>query len=187
MSMFFLRIIKACADHLKPIVVTALNIGMQKTKVLTLKRDSVDLKHDFIILDKTKNGERREIPINQTVKETLNRIIRRVDLPYVFHDPKTGNCCKDVKTDFNAACRRTGIKDFRLHDLRHTFAPQLVMAGIDLTTIKELLGHKNLTMSLRYAHLAPSHKVKAVGILDSTINENLTIQKLYKKEGAAYL
>lgn len=64
----------------------------------------------------------------------------------------------------------------------HTFASQLVMAGIDITTIKELLGHKTLTMTLRYAYLATSHKIKAVDILDATINEMPTIQKLYKRE-----
>ena len=169
-------LINACADHLKPIVVTALNTGMRKTEVLTLKWDSVDLKNGFILLDKTKSGERREVPINQTVKDTLNKILRRVDISYVFHVQKTGNRYMDVKTAFNAACRRAGIKDFHFHDLRHTFASQLVMAGIDLTTIKELLGHKTLTMTLRYAHLAPSHKVKAVDILDSAINGNSTIQ-----------
>jgi integrase len=64
--------------------------------------------------------------------------------------------------------------------MRHTFASHLIMAGVDLTTVKELLGHKTLTMTLRYAHLAPSHKVKAVEILDNTINgEAPTIQKLY--------
>jgi site-specific recombinase XerD len=66
--------------------------------------------------------------------------------------------------------------------MRHTFASQLVMA---LTTVKELLGHKTLTMTLRYAHLAPSHKVKAVDILDKAINETSTIQKLYKMKGVA--
>jgi integrase len=179
------RLIDACADHLRPIVITALNTGMRKDEVLSLKWDSIDLRHGFILLDRTKNGERREIPINQTVRDILSKIMRRVDVPYAFHDRKTGKRYQDVKTGFKAACRRSGIKDFHFHDLRHTFASQLVMAGVDLTTVRELLGHKTLTMTLRYAHLAPSHKVKAVDILDSTLSERSTIQKLYKIEGAA--
>ncbi len=79
----------------------------------------------------------------------------------------------DIKRSFASALRKAGIKDFKFHDLRHTFASQLVMAGVDITTIKELLGHKTLTMTLRYAHLAPSHKVKAVDLLDAKINTGI--------------
>jgi integrase len=67
--------------------------------------------------------------------------------------------------------KKAGIKDFHFHDLRHTFASLLVMARDDLTTVSKLLGHKTLTMTLRYSHLAPSHKVKAVDLLDSKLNE----------------
>ena len=95
--------------------------------------------------------------------------MRYIDSPYVFTDDK-GNRFKDVKTSFHSALRRAGIKDFRFHDLRHTFASHLVMARIDLTTIKELFGHKDVTMTLRYAHLAPSHKSKAVAILDGVLS-----------------
>ena len=94
-------------------------------------------------------------------------------MPYVSCDPLyiTEKTYQDVKRSFASACRRAGIKDFRFHDLRHTFASHLVMAGADLTTVKNPLGHKTLTMTLRYSHLAPAHKMRAVDLLDSTLNE----------------
>jgi integrase len=92
-----------------------------------------------------------------------------------------GKAYQDVKRSFASACRRAGIKDFRFHDLRHTFASHLVMAGIDLTTVKELLGHKTIAMTMRYAHLAPAHKVKAVDVLDETLNGKSTAQLLHSK------
>jgi len=75
------------------------------------------------------------------------------------------------------------MKDFHFHDLRHTFASQLVMADVDLMTVKNLLGHRTLAMTLRYAHLAPSHKVKTVDILDDSFSQTTTIQKLYNSGG----
>jgi integrase len=185
------ELIQACPAHLKPIVIMALNTGMRKEEILSLKWEKhIDLKHNFILLDQTKNGDRREIPINGTVREVLTRLVKRtkpvidfktgdsLESPYVFVDAN-GERFKDVKRSFRSACRKAGIKDFRFHDLRHTFASHLVMAGIDITTVKDLLGHKTLTMTLRYAHLAPSHRVKAVDILDQTLNEKPTIQKVY--------
>ncbi|WP_353686754.1 site-specific integrase [Thermodesulfovibrio sp. 3462-1] len=153
-------LINACDPHLRPIVICALNTGMRKSEFLNLKWDQVDLKHGFIFLDKTKNGERREIPINDTLRITFNGLLRRLDTPYVFYDPATGKPYQDVKRSFASACRRAKIQDFRFHDLRHTFASHLVMAGVDLTTVKELLGHKTLTMTLRYSHLHQAIKLK---------------------------
>lgn len=163
----------------------AINTGMRKGEILNLKWENVDLKHGLILLDITKNGERREIPINETVRATLQALPRRLDIPHVFFNPKTGLPYRDIKGSFATALRRSKILDFRFHDLRHTFASHLVMANIDLTTVKELLGHKDIKMTLRYAHLAPSHKVKAVDVLDSTLNDTSTAQLLHnplKKE-----
>jgi len=188
------ELIKACHPHLKPIVVTALNTGMRKSEVLGLTWDKVDLKHGFILLDQgdTKNGERREIPINDTLRETLAELFqgtkerpRRIDIPYVFYDPTAEKAYKDVKRSFASACKRAKITNFHFHDTRHTFASLSVMGGVDLTTVKELLGHKHLTMTLRYAHLAPSHKVKAVDILDSVMNKKPSAQLEHKKEVAS--
>ncbi len=172
-------LIDACSPHLKPIVITAMNTGMRKQEILSLEWEkNIDLKHGFILLTDSKNGERREVPINATLMGTLRGIRRRLDSPYVFHDEK-GRRYQDVKKSFYAACRRASIKDFRFHDLRHTFASHLAMAGVDITTVKELLGHKTLAMTLRYAHLAPSHKVNAVSLLDSSLNDHSSIQKVY--------
>ena len=164
------NLINSCEPHLKPIVITALNTGMRKGEILSLKWDNVDLKHGFILLHKTKNGERREIPINTTLRGVLQGVTRRLDIPHVFYDHSTGRAYNDVKRSFSTALRRAGIKDFHFHDLRHTFASHLVMAGVDLTTVSRLLGHKTLAMTLRYAHLAPAHMVKAVELLDSSLS-----------------
>jgi integrase len=213
-------LISSCEPHLRPIVITALNTGMRKGEILSLKWENVDLRHGFILLDRTKNGERREIPVNSTLKEVLHGVSRRLDVPYVFYDPATGKRYQDVKRSFGTALKRVdihkcpdcsyqkakmrtketvidncpncgvkmavikGIQDFHFHDLRHTFASHLVMAGVDLTTVSRLLGHKSLTMTLRYSHLAPSHLVKAVDILDSTLNGKMNSTKKAQKEGA---
>ncbi len=89
---------------------------------------------------------------------------------HVFTD-RDGNPYKSVKKSFSTALRKAGIRDFRLHDARHTCASQMVMNGVDLATVKDLLGHKSLAMTLRYAHLAPEHKRKAVNILDKVLTK----------------
>ncbi len=192
-------LVSVCDEHLRPIVVTALHTGMRRGELLGLRWEQIDLQHGFITLTETKNGEGRQIPIDQTLRETINRLPRRFVekdgkrelLPYVFHDAKTLKPYASVKHSFTSALKRSGISDFHFHDLRHTFASQLAMAGVDLATIKELLGHKTIAMTLRYAHLAPAHRTKAVSILDSVLsaapaaeaNFTITAQET-KKESA---
>jgi len=173
-------LIEHCQGVTRDIVITALNTGMRKGEILNLKWDNIDLTHGFILLSTTKNGERREIPINQTLKDLFTNMPSRFRGGYVFCDAE-GKPYQDIKRSFNTACRKAGIKDFHFHDLRHTFASHLVMAGVDITTVKELLGHKTLTITLRYAHLAPSHKVRAVEILEAVQSGKSTIQKLYNE------
>ena len=107
----------------------------------------------------------------------LLSLTRRLDVPYVFYDPKTGNPYKEVKHSFKTALRRSKIQDFHF-DLRYTFASHLIMAGVDITTVSKLLGRKSLKMTLRYAHLAPSHMSNAVNMLDDVLNEKPISTKL---------
>ncbi|MCX8070093.1 MAG: site-specific integrase [Thermodesulfovibrionales bacterium] len=171
-------LINNCEPHLKPIVIMALNTGMRRGEILNLKWSNIDLKHGFILLDKTKNGERRELPINSTLRATLQSITRRIDVPYVFYNPETLKPFRDIKKSFSRACKRAGITDFHFHDLRHTFASHLVMSGVDLTTVSRLLGHKDIKMTLRYSHLAPDHVSNAVNVLDKVMNGNSISTKL---------
>lgn len=171
-------LIDACPDHLRPIVTVALNTGMRKNEILKLKWDQIN--HGFILLVDTKNGERREIPINENVRRVLTSTIRRLDVPFVFYDPTTLKPYGDIKHAFTSSCRRAGIVDFKFHDTRHTFASHLVMNGVDLATVRVLLGHKTLTMTLRYAHLAPAHKANAVGVLDQVFKGNTSTSSLQR-------
>ncbi len=169
------RLLTCCDRYLREIVTFALHTGCRRGEILGLTWDQVDLKHGFILLDVTKSGKRREIPINVTVRGVLQEIIRRLDSPHVFVNPETGKRYQDVKRSFGTACRKAGLKDFHFHDLRHTFASQLVMNGVDITTVSKLLGHNSLTMTLRYAHLAPNHLQNAVDVLSrlSSLHYNL--------------
>ncbi|HUI45680.1 MAG TPA: site-specific integrase [Nitrospirota bacterium] len=169
------KLVSVSEPHLQPIVITALHTGMRKSEILKLRWEQVDLTHNFILLDKTKNGERREIPINKTLRATLNKVPRhfvgeqglRELVAYVFHDPDTLRPYEDVKRSFNSAVRAAGIINFHFHDLRHTFASQAMMSGkIDIATISKLLGHKTLKQTMKYAHLAPTHMLKAANVMD---------------------
>ena len=85
----------------------------------------------------------------------------------MFYNQETLKPYFDIKKSFATALKKSHIIDFRFHDLRHTFASWLVMKGIDLTTVKELLGHKCITMTLRYSHLSNVHLQDAVKVLDN--------------------
>jgi integrase len=168
-------LVSVCDLHLQPVVITALHTGMRKGEILKLKWDNVDMQHGFILLDKTKNGERREVPINNTLRATFNKLPRRFVekegekelVPYLFHDPVTLKPYDSVKRSFKTAVKNAGITDFHFHDLRHTFASLAMMSGkIDIATLSKILGHKTLKMTMKYAHLAPAHLQKAVFVMD---------------------
>lgn len=163
------RLLSNCAKHLKPIVTLAVHTGMRRSEILMLRRDQVNLEQGIISILDTKNHERKDIPINETVKAALKAVENKGE--YFFCN-REGKPFGDIRQSFGVALEKSGIENFRFHDLRHTFASNLVMEGVDLNTVRELLGHKNLSMTLRYAHLAPGKKAKAVSILDGIMSQN---------------
>jgi integrase len=165
------RLIKNCQDYTRRIVEIALNTGMRKGEILGLKWKDIDFRRGIIYLLNTKNSERREVPINSIVKQALISQPKHKDSPYVFCN-KNGKPYRDIRKSFVAALNKSDIISFRFHDLRHTFASHLVMSGVDLNTVRELLGHKSLRMTLRYSHLSPAHKQRAVEVLGRKWSQN---------------
>jgi len=159
------RLINACADHLRPIVITALNTGMRKSEILNLRWKEIDLKNRKITVINAKNNESRVIPINQTLYQKLSSLSTKSNGEYAFPD-RNGRPFKEVKKAFSSALQKAKIQDFRFHDLRHTFGSHLVMQGVDIRTVQQVLGHKEIRMTMRYSHLSPEYVQKAIERLD---------------------
>ena len=115
--------------------------------------------------------------MNAVVKDALIKVRRNPKSPYIFCY-KNGEQVKDIRKSFWTALRKSDIKDFRFHDLRHSAASHLVMAGVDLNTVREILGHKTIEMTLRYAHLSPNHKKHAVDVLGESIGLPVVSKRL---------
>ena len=128
----------------------------------------INIRQGVIYLLQTKNGERREVLINDIVKKALIAVPKNPNSPYVFCHSNGKPYC-NVRKSFDTALKKCDIIDFHFHDLRHTYCSQLVMAGVDIKTVQELVGHKSIEMTLRYSHLSPSHKRQAIDTLAKRI------------------
>lgn len=159
------ELLRACHGHLRDFVLIAMHTGMRKGEILALKWPDIDWQNGQIAVRDSKNGSARHVPMNTTVRQTLQGIPRVVGNLHLFASP-AGDRILDVKTAWGTAVRRAGLADFRIHDLRHTAASYMTMAGVDIKTVAEILGHKTLAMTMRYAHLSHAHKARAVADLD---------------------
>lgn len=158
---------KAYADYLEPIVLLAMNTGMRKGEILSLDWQSVDLtnKNLTIMSENAKSGNTRHIPLNKEAFETLKKWKGDPGAVGFVFKGQDGKRLLEIRKSWATVLDMAKIENFRFHDLRHHFASRLVMASVDLNTVRELLGHSDLTMTLRYAHLAPEHKAAAVNLI----------------------
>ena len=154
----------------------ALNTGCRKGELLNLKWENIDFSTRLLHLEETKSGEWQIVPINEEARKVLVRRMRLRDencpnTPWVFFhltsalNTEVGDRVKNVRKAFSTACRRVGIDNFHIHDLRHTFASWLVMEGVPLFEVSKLLRHASIQMTERYAHLAPDYLHDAVASL----------------------
>lgn len=159
-------------DHLEPIIIVALNTGLRKQELLKLKKSQVDFKAKSIkVVGKGRGNKKkiRQVPLNDHAYDILTRWIKQApESIYVF--PSVRDAKKpltDIKKAFAGLMTDAGIDDFTFHDLRHDFASKLVMAGVPLNTVRVLLGHSTIELTMRYAHLAEEHTASAVSKLQT--------------------
>lgn len=156
------------SKHLEPIIITALNSGMRKMEILTLRWEDVDLTKRVISVKKTKNHDPRKVPMNEKLTAILESAKKVSKGEYVFSE--NGKPYGDVKTGWWTALEKAGIKDFHFHDLRHTFGTRLSANGKGLKTIMDIMGIKDPKVAMRYLNPTTADKRDAVESLDLSHN-----------------
>jgi site-specific recombinase XerD len=151
----------ACPEHL-PELELALNTGLRLSEQYRLRLQNVSLIRRTLTIPRSKNGATRHVPLNQAAIRALETMQVRANGSELV--------CGGAKTPrrwFDSAVKTAALQSFTWHCLRHTFASRLVMVGVDIRTVQELMGHKTIGMTVRYAHLAPKHTLAAMERLDA--------------------
>jgi integrase len=154
-------------DHLKPLVLVSLNTGMRRGELFDLKWSAVNFQTKTITAAgaTTKTSDTRHIPMNKETVRVLEDWKKLAGKSRYVFPSQEGGRLEDVKSAWLKLLERANIEGFRWHDMRHDFASRLVMAGVPLNTVRDLLGHADIKMTLRYAHLAPGTKAAAVELI----------------------
>jgi len=166
-----------CPEHLDELII-ALNTGMRRSEqYIRIDWSCVDLTRKDLTIPQSKNGQGRHIPLNGEARTAFERLRQRVigngPIPISPQGPifvgRGGQRLLGPRHWFDDAVKKAGLVNFTWHDLRHTFASRLVMEDVDIRTVAELMGHRKIQMTMRYAHLAPEHKLIAVERLKAYI------------------
>ena len=164
------RLLESCDQRIVLVVQTAMFTGMRLGEILKMDWSWVDKQNRMINIppSATKTGRGRHVPIsndmNLVLEEAHKRKVKRCS--YVFHLSGKAMPAYAISNRWRTTVLKAGLKGVRLHDLRHTAASWLVMAGVDLYTVATILGHQDLAMTKRYAHLAPGHLRDAIKHVD---------------------
>lgn len=156
------RMLEASPPYLRELILFAINTGLRCGDLLTLKWEDVDIQEKRLSIIMGKTRRPLDVPLNETAMEILAAKQAVKHGPFVFYNPTTGDRFYDLKLGFKAIIKRAGLTGITWHTLRHTFASRLTRSGVDLVTVKELLGHATINTTMRYAH--SNHEVKAQAV-----------------------
>jgi integrase len=165
-------------EHLDELIIS-LNTGMRRSEqYIRIDWSCVDLTRKDLHIPQSKNGSGRHIPLNAEARAAFERLRQRAiestePRPIAPSGPifvsRTGERLLGPRHWFNDCVKKANIRHYRWHDNRHTFGSRLAMAGVDIRTIAELMGHRKIQMTMRYSHLCPDHKLVAVERLKAYI------------------
>lgn len=163
-------ILKKHGEYLYDLVVVWLGTGLRANEIFRLQVDDVDFSQGVLHVLESKSGKPRQVPI---LGECLEVLARRCEAfkGFVFPSPRTGRKIDNVKKGFASACRDAGISGVTPHVLRHTYGTRLAAAGVDVATIRELMGHHSISTTLRYIHAIAENKHLAVKRLTDFVSE----------------
>ena len=165
------RLLDACSPDLYPVYFTFLNTGMRKAELENLEWADIDLERRRIRIRRKENWQpktgERDIPINSQLHALLTELHQAnqcgLKSNWVFPDRTGGQIKIKLREKLIQIAKKAGIENLtKVHTLRHTFASHLVMSGVDLPTVKKLMGHSDIQTTMIYAHLAPDHLAEAV-------------------------
>jgi integrase len=184
------RVVSAAPAWLRELMVFAIHTGMREGEILGLTWAGVDLFRRIVTVFKSKNGERRSIPLNQTALDLLKHKYgsRSVEIELVFpSEAQTRLNASNISRSLNRALEKAKMTDFHFHDLRHTCATRMVQGGVDLYKVQRLLGHKSPIMTQRYAHHYPESLRDGVEVLDvgRAVSTNLAQLRVVSEGGPA--
>ena len=157
----------AFTDHLMPLVLVAMNTGLRRGELFGLSWEDVNLPGKLVTVTagNAKSRKARHVPLNHEAVDVLKRWKKHSGGEGLVFPGIGGGRLTNVNKSWEGLVTDAKLTDFRFHDLRHDFASKLVMAGVDLNTVRELLGHADIAMTLRYSHLAPDKLADAVSKL----------------------
>jgi integrase len=167
--------------YLRELILFAINTGLRCGDIFHLQWQEVDLEQRrlSIIMNKTRHA--LEVPLNDTAAEIVEARQAVKHGPHVFYNTATGDRFYDVKLGLKGALKRAGLSGITWHTFRHTFASRLTRSGADLVTVKELLGHSTVVVTMRYAHSNDETKRRAVDRLTSCDKVVTVVPRAWKK------